>query len=418
MKLRKRYFLFAGIVLISGVFSGCSAFNGLAGGVYSLFSSEDTIYVAEWGDDRSNGKHPSTSVGSLAEAVRKVNPGGTIKIREGYYPVVEFTTIDKILTIEGGYDDNYAAIVGKSELNATHYYGTVLHVDGQGIGNTVSISNVIIRSAYTSVSDGSAMNILNGAELNLSNCELVGNVNLGRAAAISVHESILNCIDCKFESNSAINDPAAIGVHDSFAVFDGCIFKGNSIRNSERGRVISLWSTTGKTASFKNCVFAENPAKRAFYTIGGVMIDQGGNVGMLPPVEDVVTAFTAWALGSAAATIVKSGPTTEGDVVTTVMANTGDHVTITMAVNTVTGAGEFTYKFFNYFTGGITYNGSMTANTTGYPAITKFDYSGTLTMTGGELQKIVFDYSVEGTTFSGTIQIDDVYVYDIADLDL
>ncbi len=378
-----------------------------------------TLYVSrELGSDDCHGRRPDCPLKSLAVAVEEIAPGGTIKVHEDYQEIERAINIWRPVTIEGGYDASFNVADGWSIYSGTGMGGTVFTLSGNSEGAHIVVKNVDIRNAFSPTWNGAAAQIHSGAVVDLENCIFSNNTSLQLAGAADVSgASTATFSQCVFRSNRSFRSPSVIHIYRADAAFEGCEFDSNIFEGDTGGALIHLTTNAAHSVSFQDCVFTNTTG--TFVTTGGEgdgqFVDLGGNVGMQPAAEDVAVVFIAWATGIAGATTVVSGPDTDGDESTTVMENADGSIEITAVVNAATGEGTYTYVFTDYADGDYTYNGTITAATTGNPPTT-FDYTGELTLTGSDLESIAFDYTLDGTALSGTITIDGEYEYDLSEL--
>jgi hypothetical protein len=410
------------------VVSGCSLLGG------GPVRDADIVYVSPTGRDGARGDDPSAPLKSLAVAVDAVADGGTIKMAAGFYSVSETAFVRKDVTIEGGltgyfsgpaYDaaDVYGSRDQLSTLSMRDAYGQIIHVYGGNADQPrqITVSGVGFRDAFSN-SHGAAMGAPGWTDLRLENCLFDNNTSYGKAGALYVgNGGSVSAANCHFEYNNGAWSPAAVEISLSSAVFTNCTFSRNSARldSSSNAYVVSLYSDGDHTVSFQDCAFEANKGVPLYLSGTATKIDLGGNVGFAPPLTEISAVFTGWTTGVSQATTVVEGPTIDGDESTTVMENSDGSISITSVVNTSTGEGTYTYEFTDYTYEDYTYNGTLTATVSGMPSAPKFEYDGTMDVTGGEVETIDYDYTYENSAFSGTITVNDDYVYDLnADLGL
>lgn len=413
------------IVAAALVVSGCSLLGG------GPVRDADIVYVSPTGRDGARGDDPRAPLKSLAVAVDAVADGGTIKMAEGWYAVSETAFVTKDVTIEGGLTEDFsgpaydtADVYGSrgqlSRLSMRDAYGRIIHVYAPNPDQPlrqVSISGLELRQAFFN-SNGAAMGTDGRTALQLENCVFSGNTSNGRAGALYVGKGgSVSAANCYFEYNNGAWSPSAVEVFESSAVFTNSTFTNNNARldSAANAYVVSLSSEGDHTVSFQDCTFEANWGVPLYLSGTATKIDLGGNVGFAPPLTEVTAVFTGWTTGVSQATTVVEGPTIDGDESTTVMENSDGSISITSVVNTSTGEGTYTYEFTDYTYESYTYNGTLTATVSGMPSAPKFEYDGTMDVTGGDVETIEYDYTYENSAFSGTITVNDEYVYDLND---
>jgi hypothetical protein len=407
--------------------SGCSLL-----GMVGPKRGAQEMYVSTTGDDNAKGDSPEEPLRSLAVAVNAVADGGTIKMAAGDYSHRETVHIHKSITIEAGLTADftrpaYSAEDLKNEdldslsmLNGHDFFGELVHIyspDNSAPRRTVSISGLGFTSCFDD-GNGAALSVNNRIDLTIDSCEFRWNATYGAAAVMETgQDSVIEINGCYFRSNEAYWSPSAIYFYESTATLTGCTFLYNGTRGHSEGdsTVIELRSENGHSISFANCTFEDNEGSPLLLRGTATKIDLGGNVGFAPPMTEISAVFTGWTTGVASATSVVEGPTTEDGETTMAMENADGSVRIESVMTDATGEGTYTYIFDDYTYEDYTYNGSLTATVSGMPTTPKFEYDGTILVSGGEVESIDYDYTYENSAFSGTITVNDDYVYDLSD---
>jgi hypothetical protein len=413
----------AAFLAILSVLSGCFLFGGGPEDGASL------LYVSQNGYDNNRGTEPHDPLRSLAVAVEAVAPGGTIKLQAGHYSREEMVHINKDVKIEGGYTDDFSSLAydpanlqteNLSRLRGDNFYGrfmTIYGVAADQPSRIVTISGIEFGAAFTN-ENGAAMERGQRVDLTLDSCIFDWNqTNNGAGALQASGGGSLTVTNCTFHGNTSYWSPSVMLLSEMTAVFEACTFTDNTTLGHSAGNsaVIELHSGGNHTVSFKDCTFEDNYGTPLLLFETATKLDQGGNVGFAPPITAVTTAFTGWTTGIASATTVSEGPTTDGDETTTVYTNSDGSVTYTSVINTATAKGSYTYELSDYTYDAYCYTGTITATVTNAMTSPKVVYDGELTVSGGEINKIAYDYTFENSAFSGTITINDEFVYDLND---
>lgn len=409
----------------AALLGGCFLFGGGGPG-----DNLPVVYVSTGGSDHNSGESPDDPLRSLAVAVRAVGDGGTIKMAAGFYSVEETADFGGNLTIEGGYDSDFTRIAydpsdidgAQNELSRLFMrdaYGRAIQIYSAPHGDApfeVSVSGISIGSAFFNHS-GAALCVDGRVNLTLTNCVFNDNYANSSSGALYLGDGGTTTItNCSFTWNSGYYAPSTIYADDNALTIVGSTFTHNSSRVAgSSDAVIYLTSESDHSVSFENCVFEHNIGVPLQLAGTATKIDLGGNVGFAPPIEEITAVFTGWTTGVAQATTIVEGPTSEDGQTTIVMENSDGSIRITSVINDSTGEGTYTYEFTDYTYDAYTYNGTITASVSGTPAPTSFDYDGTLTVAGSEVESIEYDYSFDGGSISGTITINDEYVYDLND---
>ena len=412
------------LVAMVGAFSGCFLFGG--GGPEDGAS---LLYVSDTGYDSNRGTEPNDPLRSLAVAVEAIAPGGTIKVQAGWYNCKETTEINKDVKIEGGYTEDFSSLAydranlstdNLSSMRGDNFYGRLVQIYGVAAdepARTVTISGIEFGGAFTN-SEGGVMDRGGRVDLTLDSCIFNWNqTNNGSGVLQASGGGSLTVTNSTFHGNTSYWSPSVMRLSETTAVFEACTFTNNTIlgHSVDNSAVVELHSGGSHTVSFKDCTFEENYGTALFLFDTATKLDQGGNVGFAPPITAVTTAFTGWTTGIASATTISEGPTTDGDETTTVFTNGDGSVTYTSVINTSTAEGSYAYEFSDYTYDAYTYTGTLTATVTNVTTSPKIVYDGELTVSGGEIKKIAYDYTFENSAFSGTITINDEYVYDLHD---
>lgn len=186
--------------------------------------SPQTWCVSPQGNDDADGS-AQAPLRSVGEAVRKASAGDEIRLAAGTYG--ECVTIDKSLTVAGGYDNSFssadgisvfdAAGAGKSVFSVPQYFNLTLH-------------DLVIRGFGNDAGDSGAGAVrFRGNTLRLRNVTFENNRASRQGGALWASCNEIDARGCLFRANSAEESGGAAWLDTwADARFERCLFDGNS----------------------------------------------------------------------------------------------------------------------------------------------------------------------------------------------
>lgn len=181
-----------------------------------------TWHVSPAGSDAGDGT-AATPLKTISAALAKAQSGDEIRLAEGSYD--EALTIDKSVTIAGGYDASFTRV------------NTVSVLDGSDKDNVISVPkyfNLTLKdleiSGWTGKSaDKDGAIHFAGNDIRLERIHFKNNTAFQTGGAVYAACNGFTAVGCTFENNEAKNAGAAIWLNAwADARFDNCFFTGNT----------------------------------------------------------------------------------------------------------------------------------------------------------------------------------------------
>lgn len=218
--------------------------------------SQQIFYVNQKGNDAYDGKSWDTALLSVKKAIDMAVSGDEIRIGRGTYMVNSTITIEKSLTIKGGYvSDESQNMQTKTVLNGNNEYRILLiRMPVTQDEVQVSIDGVVFMNAKSEdTKPGAAIQFYRANGI-LSNCVFNNNISLysGGGAVAFIHTGTLNrIVNCEFNNNSAISGGAIYtGLRTNLEVINSTIVNNNCSTGEGGGIFIN-----GQLQLFNNIIW-------------------------------------------------------------------------------------------------------------------------------------------------------------------
>lgn len=270
--------------------------------------------AAEGGD--GSAKSPFRS---LQEAIDSSVDGDTIRVAAGtYYPTYTTTgknpyttfNIDRSLTIEGGYNDDFSAVTGVSvfsgDLNGdnTTGDGDAAHVFTVGKKAALELSDAVVESGFSKGTNGAGI-WCQGPRVVLDRVTVRNNISRSLGAGVYAYGQII-ARNCTFENNETTGNGGAIYADYSnstmwwFHHISDCRFTGNKALGGAAMYIAgSLW------INIMNNTFDTNTStSRGVVTLAGNKISTVATIANNTFAGNTMSASNSAALGGSAILIL------------------------------------------------------------------------------------------------------------------
>lgn len=256
---------------------------------------------------------------SLQEAIDSSVDGDTIRVAAGtYYPTYTSTeknpyttfNIDRSLTIEGGYNDDFSAVTGVSvfsgDLNGDNAAGDgdAVHVFTVAKNAALELSDAVVEGGFSKGTNGAGI-WCQGPRVVLDRVTVRNNISRSLGAGVYAYGQII-ARNCSFENNETTGNGGAIYADYNnsamwwFHHISDCRFTGNKALGGAAIYIAgSLWINL-----MSNTFDANTSTSRGTVTLAGSKIATTATIANNTFVNNIVQAANSSALGGSAILIL------------------------------------------------------------------------------------------------------------------